>query len=313
MPYTFSRVTDCAYAWQALIPAGVTQPPLILVDMLTVSPPCRTGASSTSSAGEVLPYLRGDTKRRPRVDPGLAGGLREWLEDGVAEAAAALPPGIPAVVIDRRALSARSAIHAGGPGSAVTLQLARGALVGVLFRQFITTGRIDDPIADALAALEIDERNAAIADFLRCLPGPRRAALRREVLEHATMLMSRWQGVERGWFPRTRDRVTIPLAGGRIVLAGTIDLLLGAPSDGQASVCLVDVRSGERRSEHRAELHFHGLLETLRSGAAPFRVATYYTGSGEIDAEDVSDTLLTNAVRRTLDGVVRLLGAGSAT
>jgi hypothetical protein len=309
MLVTFSLT---APVWTARVPGRLTQPLVIIVDMLTVSPPARTRESSGSSAVDLLSYLRGDASRRPRVDPGLAGGLREWLEDGVAEAAASLPAGIPAIVIDRRALSVRPHLHVGEESKAVTLQLARGALVGVLFRQFITTGRIDDPIADALAALEIDERSTAIVDFLRCLPGPTRVVLHREVVAHAAILMSRWPAVARGWFPRTRDRISIPLAGGRIVLAGTIDLLLGAPSDGQASVCLVDVRSGERRSEHRAELHFHGLLETLRSGAAPFRLASYYTGSGEIDAEDVPDTLLTAAVRRTLDVVVRVLDAGSA-
>lgn len=284
-------------------------------------------------ANELLAQLRGDVARRPRVDPGLAGGLREWLEDGVAEAAGALPSGIPPVLVSRRSLVAASALSLdpgtqvdragsadpvrpdGGATRVVTVPLARGALVGMLFRQLVTTGRIGDPIADALAALQVDDRSADIVDFLRRLPAGERAAVHREVAAHAAILVSRWPAVAPGWLPRTRDRCSIPLAGGRIVLAGVMDLVLGAPSEGPASVCLVDVRSGERRAEHRADLHFHGLLETLRSGAAPFRLATYYTGSGEIDAEDVPDALLTAAVRRTLDGVAfqcRLAAGGTA-
>jgi len=65
-----------------------------------------------------------------------------------------------------------------------------------------------------------------------------------------------------------------------VVLSGTLDLVLGAPSSGRASVCMVNVRSGEQQSWHRTALGFLALLETLRSGAAPFRLATYYSTTG---------------------------------
>jgi hypothetical protein len=272
----------------------------------------------------LLACLRGDITQRPTVDPGLAGGLREWLEDGVAEAVGALPPGTPPVVVDRWALIENPVVGAGTPTPVagatvtdigtkrvVTVALARGALVGGLFRQLVTTGRIGDPVVDALAALEVDDRSADILNFLRHIPDDERAALYREVAAHAAVLVSRWPAVAPGWLPRTRDRLSIPLAGGRVVLAGVVDLVLGAPSKGQTSVCLVDVRSGEPRAGHQADLHFHGLLETLRSGAPPFRLATYYTASGEIDAEDVPDALLAEAVQRTLEGVSRLCQAGA--
>jgi hypothetical protein len=248
--------------------------------------------------------LRGDATRRPSVDPGLAGGLREWLEDGVAEAIGGLPCDHPPLVVDRRALAGRPELPP-GPTRAVTVPLARGALVGVLFRQLVTTGHIGDPMADAMAALEVDDRSADIVDLVHHLPAGERAALGHQVTAHAAILVSHWPAIAPAWFPRTRDRIAIPLAGGRIVLTGVLDLVLGAPSTGRASVCLVDVRSGERRAEHRTDLHFHGLLETLRGGAAPFRLATYYSGTGEVDAEDVPDALLAAAVQRAIDGVVR--------
>jgi hypothetical protein len=252
--------------------------------------------------------------RRPGVDPGLAGGLREWLEDGVAEVAGALPPEAPPLVVDRRELTGRSVPE---PGTAreVTIPLVRGAMVGALFRQLVTTGQTGDPVTDAMAALRVDDGSADIIEFLRRLPAGERAELHREVVAHAANLVSRWPALAPGWYPRTRVRLSIPLAGGRIVLAGVVDLMLGAPPDGRASVCVVDIRSGERRVEHRADLHFLGLLETLRSGAAPFRLATYYSGTGEIDAEDVPDAALLSSVRRTLDSVVhrgRLAARGGA-
>ncbi len=80
------------------------------------------------------------------------------------------------------------------------------------------------------------------------------------------------------------------------MLHGRLDLALGDPSEGRASVCLVDVRSGERRGDHGQERRFHALLETLRSGAQPFRSATYYPATGEVDMEDITETLLAGAV-----------------
>jgi hypothetical protein len=60
--------------------------------------------------------------------------------------------------------------------------------------------------------------------------------------------------------------------------------------------------------EHRADVHYYALLETLRSGAPPFRVATYYCSTGEIDAEEVTEEVLIASVQRTLDALERIAG-----
>ena len=48
------------------------------------------------------------------------------------------------------------------------------------------------------------------------------------------------------------------------------------------------------------------MVESLRSPAPPFVVATYYTRTGEVDVDPVSEELLVGAARRTLAGT-RLL------
>jgi hypothetical protein len=106
--------------------------------------------------------------------------------------------------------------------------------------------------------------------------------------------------------PRTQERIEVPLCGGRVVLAGVVDLVLGSPARDRASVCLVELKSGARRLEHRPDLHFYALLEALRSGAPPFRIATYYSGTGELDAEPVDEDVLVPALSRALDGAIRL-------
>src|SRR5579884_2774298 len=176
----------------------------------------------------LLARLRGEGSERPSVDPGLAGGLRDWLVDA-------------------------------------------------LFRQWMATGRIEHPLSDALAALVAGGDGADVEGFVAALPVSDRRALADEVALHAEHVMSSWPRLPPGFMARTQERLLLPIAGGRIVLSGVLDLALGAPSTGRASVCIVEVKSGRRRVEHRGDLHLYALMETLRSGAPPFRVATYYT------------------------------------
>jgi hypothetical protein len=138
------------------------------------------------------------------------------------------------------------------------------------------------------------------------LPEANQRRLRAEVAEHAAHITERWPVPSSSWLPRTQERLEVPLCGGRVVLAGVVDLVLGSPAQDRASVCLVELKSGARRIEHRPDLHFYALLEALRSGAPPFRIATYYSGTGELDAEPVGEDTLVGALSRALDGAMRL-------
>lgn len=259
----------------------------------------------------LLARLRGDGPARPAVDPGLAGGLRDWLQDGLAGSVAALDPEADPVRLTKERLNQVLVCEAHlaarrGAARTVSAELARGTMVDALFRQWVTTGRVDDPWADGLAALDADGDRDGIADFLRTLPAERRQAIADEVGEHAARITEAWPVPAAGWLPRTQERLLVPLAGGKVLLSGVIDLALGTPSAGQASVCVVEIKSGRRRVEHRADLHLYALMETLRSGAPPFRVATYYTATGELDVEPVGRDVLVSALHRVLAGAVRL-------
>jgi hypothetical protein len=190
--------------------------------------------------------------------------------------------------------------------------LARGVLVDALFRQLVTTGRIGNPMRDAMGSLEVDDGQRPVANFVRGLSPHERDALAEDVARHAARLRAHWPSLSPTWLPRTGDRISIPLAGGRLVLTGVLDLVIGAPSTGRASVCIVELKSGGRHAVHRDDLHFYALLETLRSGALPFRVATYYSLDGHVDAEDMTDELLAAAVRRTIEGATARFGPGDA-
>jgi hypothetical protein len=267
----------------------------------------------------LLRRLRGDGDHRPVVDPGLAGGLRDWLEDGLVEAVASLPAGADVVRVNKESISrvllCEAHLVAGRTAPrAVTVDLARGSLVDALFRQWVTTGVIDDPWNDALAAFAVEGDRDGIIAFVTGLPTALRRRITDQVAEHAANIVERWPVPSPAWLPRTQERLEVPLCGGRVVLAGVVDLVLGSPAQDRASVCLVELKSGARRVEHRGDLHFYALLEALRSGAPPFRIATYYSATGELDAEPVGEDTLVSALSRVLDGTTRLchLAAGAA-
>jgi hypothetical protein len=281
------------------------------------APSATTHAFRPPAGDDLLGRLRGQGTTRPLVDPGLAGGLRDWLEDGLAEVAAAGLPEAP-VRVTKEALTGALTCEAhlvarrAAPRT-VTVELARGSLVDALFRQWVTTGQMEDPWADGLAAVGVGGDPDGIAAFVHDLPEDRRQRLADEIAEHAAGIAARWPVPNPMWLPRTQERLVVPLVGGRVVMSGVVDLAFGGPAGERASVCVVEIKSGRRRIEHRGDLHFYALLETLRSGAPPFRIATYYTGTGELDVEPVTDDVLVGGLQRVLAGAVRLCRLAGGT
>ena len=195
----------------------------------------------------------------------------------------------------------------------ISEEMARGSLVDALFRQWVTTGRLDDPWADALAAVAVGGDPDGIAGFVGALAEERREALAEEISHHAAGIVARWPVPSPMWLPRTQEKVVVPLVGGRVIMSGVVDLAFGGPAGERASVCVVELKSGRRRVEHRGDLHFYALLETLRSGAPPFRIATYYTRTGELDVEAVTEDVLVGSLQRVLAGAVKLCRLAAGT
>jgi len=260
---------------------------------------------------ELLGRLRITGRPRPKTDPELAHRLRAELEDGLLGDDSDRRGGPPLVVTkDRltRVLACEAHYVASEFGDRLpTVAMACGALIDVLFRQLVTVGSISDAMADGLAALSVDDHHRALVSWIDRLTDSQRDELRTEVERQANGLVRRWPTLDPAWFPRTQESVRVRLAGGTIELSARVDLAIGAPAQDEGSVAIIEIKSGVRRVEHRSDLHFYALLETLRSLAPPFVVATYYTRTGELDVEPVSDDLLIGAARRTLAGTRLLL------
>lgn len=282
----------------------------------------------------LLERLRTTGRPRPEPDPQLVVTLRRGLEQGLIDhepgdartdsrpqvdrAGGVDPSPSPPLVVTKdrlnRVLACEAHLAAAEFGERTfTTALACGAIIDVLFRQLVTIGRIDDPVADGLSALSVDDRQRDLVSWIGRLPHTTQDELFSEVVRQAGGLVRRWPTLDPGWMPRTQEALRVRLAGGAIELSARVDLAVGRPVEDLASVAIVEVKSGTRRVEHRADLHFYTLIESLRNPAPPFVVATYYTRTGELDVDPVSGELLVAAARRTLAGIrsLRELAAGA--
>jgi hypothetical protein len=277
---------------------------MVLVAPRPLRPPA-PGAAVTPPGDEVLALLRGDAGARPSFDPGLAGGLRAWLEDAayavVASRGELAPPLLlgPREVLGRRpgeptGAGDRPGDAGAGAGVAtpdgVVDEVLVDRLVHALFRRLVTDDVIEDPLRDALDVLRAEgPSGAATVARVEGSDEATLGALGDVVAQHAVHLCDLVPRLAPGWMPRTDDRVAIPLAGGRVVLHGVFDLLVGLARPGAASLCALGLCSGGSWARERRSLHYLALLETLRSGTPPFRLALLETGHGRYGIEDVRE------------------------
>jgi hypothetical protein len=244
------------------------------------------GPVDRGTGGEVLALLRGDAAARPRFDPGLAGGLRAWLEDAAYDVVAARGEHAPPLCLGPRQLLGfpEERRH----DDTVTGHLVLSRLVHTLLRQLVHTGGIDDPLADAVNGLRACGADAAVR-HVESLPEAARATLAETLALHARNLSGLVPRFAPGWMPRTDDRVAIPLGGGRVVLRGVFDLVVGLPQPRTASLCALGLSTGGPWASERRSLHYLSLLETLRSGTPPFRLALLESATGRCGVEDVRE------------------------
>jgi hypothetical protein len=253
-------------------------------------------ASSTQS---LIAELRGDRDHRPKVDRMLAGGLRAWLEDELADLAGVIDPTAPVILSPRTVFGGRMI------SVPPVIAIARGALVSALVSQRLIFGHIEHPMDDALSALEADPTQRDLVDAVHSLEPDAFAQLAAEVAAHDAVLARELGSVPSSWLPRSMVRLSASLAGGRFVLSGVADVMVGPPARDVASVCLLDVTTTTPDDLVNARLGVLALIETLRSSAPPLRVASLSTTTGETVIVDVTDTTLTTALCDVVDAAKR--------
>jgi len=159
-------------------------------------------------------------------------------------------------------------------------------------------------VDEALAKLSDEE--TSIGDWIAGLGEADRSDLRGEATERVTKFMECFPPLDQRARPMTEARLQWPLSG-TIVLAGKVDLVIGRVTDQESRKVIIDLKTGRPRPQHRDDLRFYALIETLRSGVPPRILASYYLDAADAEVEDVTEQLLRSALRRTLDGIDALI------
>jgi hypothetical protein len=266
----------------------------------------------TPAQRRVTEELLGLGQPRPRFDASLADDLRASLEASLESVLDGL--GGETLWISKKALADVHACEAHylaelAPFGGWTVPTAEGE---VTHRAIQLSVALDGPptpgdlVDHAVAQLAADEAGS-LGAFLAALPAPAVAELRACATNGVSTFLECWPALPASWWPRTELRVRAELCDGRVVLQGKIDLVLGRAVGSEARCLFVDLKTGGRYPAHLDDLRFYALVQALRIGVPPFRVASYYLDSANFHAEDVTQETLEIALRRTLDGARKMV------
>jgi hypothetical protein len=155
--------------------------------------------------------------------------------------------------------------------------------------------------------MEENDSPTGVKDFLPSLDLSDRADLVNSANNGFTAFLGHWPPIERRWIPRFEQWANYEaLFDGTLHLRAKHDLALGIPTGTTARTIIVDVKTGKLNYSHPEELRFYALVETLRAGVPPFRVASYYTRSGMYPAQDVTEDMLFQTADKLVQVVRRM-------
>jgi hypothetical protein len=163
----------------------------------------------------------------------------------------------------------------------------------------------------ARAAIErAPEREDTLGAFVAALDEEDRADLCRDVANSAADFQMQWPPIDARWCPRIEAKVGASICGDRVVLRGKYDLALGVPRGTEARVLIVDFKTGAPRLEHLDQIRLYALIETLRMGVPPFRIAVYSFEQAGYYYEDVTVDLLVRTADRVAEGITAIVALG---
>jgi hypothetical protein len=169
-----------------------------------------------------------------------------------------------------------------------------------------------DLVAGALESLERDQFSS-LQPYLTGLAPAERAELIAAANEKVAAFLETFPPLKRAWRPVTESRVRVEVAGGRVILAGKIDLSLGQALEGTiAGKVIIDLKTGAPRPVHVEDLRYYALLETLRIGVPPRLLVNYHLDAGRPRSEPVTEELLWSTARRVVDGVAVMVELAEA-
>ena len=267
---------------------------------------------------EVLDQLGASRDDRPRFEVTLRHELRRELDDG-------LEPLLDSIVADDTLFIAkhllgqvhgceRKFLAEEKEEFAWSVPIARGTIAHKAIELSIHWKREPEPLVmvdESLARLT--DGTDGLGEFLRTCSEVERAELRAEANDRVVKFLECFPPLKPAWRPVTESRLRLELHDARIVLSGKVDLSLGQADGARAGKVLVDLKTGGFSPGHLHDLRFYALIETIRLGTPPRRLATYYLDQGRFVPEDVTEDLLMSTVARVVDGAHRVVELRAGT
>ena len=238
---------------------------------------------------------------RPTWRNDLARDLRRDLNDALSNIAERLELLSSSLWIDKTALAASTAASASTTPSAhapFPVGRRRNARGTVAHRAIELGAFLRDPLPPldlvdlAIDRITQDGDDYSPAEWLRKATAAEHAELRAEAVEVVTKFEECFPPLQAAWRPRVEVGFHVDFHGGTITLRAKPDLALGRAEGHTSRVLIVDMKTGQEYLSHRDDLRFYALVETLRIGVPPFRVATFYLDSGAWEPEDIDEDIL---------------------
>jgi hypothetical protein len=261
---------------------------------------------------ETLERLGASPDDRPQFDAALRHELQAELDHQLAPAIDELPPD-DGVFVSKYALAQVHGCEARFVATqaerfAWTVPLARGTVAHKAIE--LTLNWRGEPVPGALvdeALARLETGDAPVADFLQTASEADRAELRAEATDRVAKFVECFPPLSGRWRPVVESRIYASAVDDRVTMQGRVDLTLGRSVGTTAGKVIIDLKTGNYSPNHRDDLRFYALVETLRLGIPPRLVATYYLDSARAETEVVTEALLEAATRRVVAGVERLV------
>ena len=260
---------------------------------------------------EVVEQIGAQRETWPEFPSELRYELRGELEKGTADHVARLGEGT-SIWANKHAIASvhgcekKFLADREFPGWSVPL--ARGTVVHKAIELSINwrgTAIPADLVDESMSSLEFSDQN--ISTFMQELSEADRAQLRSDSVDLVTKFDECWPDLKKQWRPVTEAKIRMELHGGTVVLQGKIDLTLGRAEGNKAGKVLVDLKSGKFQQNHMHDLRYYAMIEAVRIGVPPRRIASYYLDQGRFHSEDVTEDMLFVAAQRAIDGINRMI------
>ena len=270
-----------------------------------------------TAAQQSVIALLGRPEQPPSFPAGLGDELQAELEDELAAVASAYSSTDP-LWVSKHALATVHGCEAHYVDTARrpfmwTVAAARGAVAHKAVELSVHWRGEAPPmdLVDEAIARLMQSDGPSLQRFLERLSEGDRSELRGAAVDLVSRFQECFPPLKPAWIPVTESRVRVELLGGAVILSGKTDLSLGRPAGALANKVIIDLKSGRPSTTHREDLRFYALLETIKLGVPPRQLASYYLESARAHPEDVTVALLHSALRRTVDGITKIIELAS--